>query len=620
MSNAQSTSGHTRRIAKVLIANRGEIALRIMRTCQQRGIGTVAVYSDADTNAPFVTTADQAVRLGDTNATSYLDGAAIIAAAQETGANAIHPGYGFLSENAQFAAAVEEAGLTFIGPTADVITQMGRKDHARDVAVRAGVPVTPQYARDSVPTDAWPVLVKAAAGGGGKGMHIARDANELESALQRAEREAIAGFGDGTLLIEKYVPQGRHIEVQVFADSHGNVVHLFERDCSVQRRHQKVIEEAPAAGLSEAARTTVLTAAVALCKEVGYTNAGTVEFLVDGDDAWFLEMNTRLQVEHPVTEEITGLDLVDWQLRVAAGDVLPKAQHEIRATGHAIEVRAYAEDPYRDFLPQTGRIRHLEWPGNPVRVESGIEAGANVTTAFDPMLAKIIVHANDRAGAIEAMRAALDQTAILGLTTNLGFVHRVLGSHEFAAGSVHTSWLDTRPAGIFDKPDCPDIVMDQAARIAMPPATGGLPTDGWRSSGPARAPQLRLHCEGGEPVWTEPAAEPTSGVIGVSDGVRVWLAHEGQHWLVSIADGMRRDVNLAAEGPDVLAPMPGLLLMVTAIDGQHVEAGDRLGVMEAMKMELELTAPMTGTVAVRVAEGAHVSMGQLLFEIEASDE
>ncbi|NLC97574.1 MAG: ATP-grasp domain-containing protein, partial [Actinomycetales bacterium] len=356
-------------ISTVLIANRGEIAERIIRSCHAADIRTVAVHSDADAHSPFIAAADHAVRLGTTTAQSYLNAEAIIEAALAHGADAIHPGYGFLSENAGFAAAVAEAGLIFIGPSAEVIEQMGRKDRARVIAERAGVPVTPQYQPGAVPDDAWPVLVKAAAGGGGKGMHIAHDAAELERALETAGREARAAFGDDTLLIEKYVASGRHIEVQVFGDTHGNVVHLFERDCSVQRRHQKVIEEAPAAGLSDHARTTVLDAAVALCREVGYTNAGTVEFLVSGDDAWFLEMNTRLQVEHPVTEEVTGLDLVDWQLQVANGQPLPRSQSDITCTGHAIEVRVYSEDPYREFLPQTGQVRELIWPDNGTRIE-----------------------------------------------------------------------------------------------------------------------------------------------------------------------------------------------------------------------------------------------------------
>lgn len=607
-------------ISSVLIANRGEIAERIIRSCRELGIRAIVVHSDADAEMPFVAAADQAIRLGATTADSYLNGEAIIQAAVDAGADAIHPGYGFLSENADFAAAVATAGLRFIGPSAEVIEQMGRKDRARLIAERAGVPVTPQYQADSVPADAWPVLVKAAAGGGGKGMHIARDAQELEHALATAAREAKSAFGDDTLLIEKYVPQGRHIEVQVFGDSHGNVVHLFERDCSVQRRHQKVIEEAPACGLSDQVRATVLDAAVALCREVGYTNAGTVEFLVDGDDAWFLEMNTRLQVEHPVTEEVTGLDLVDWQLRVAAGEVLPLKQEQITCTGHAIEVRVYSEDPYRDFLPQTGDVRELIWPTEGVRIESGITSGVRVGTAFDPMLAKVIVHRAERDQAIAAMIDALDHSAILGVTTNIGFVRQLLDSQPFRAGDIHTSWLDTRPEAAFTAPECPTEVLAEAARLLSTQAARRLPADGWRLAGPTHPARLRIHVEGTDAEWIEPAAITPAGVYGVSDGARAWLSHQGQSWVVAAADGMRRDKQLNQGGPDVLAPMPGLILLIEVSDGQRVEIGDRLGVMEAMKMELSLTAPIAGTVSVKVAEGAQVSMGHTLFEIEADDD
>lgn len=607
-------------IGTVLIANRGEIAERIIRTCRTRGIRTIAVYSDADAASRFVAAADQSVRLGATTADSYLNGSAIIEAARAHGADAIHPGYGFLSENAGFAAAVIDAGLVFIGPNPEVIEQMGRKDRARTIAERAGVPVTPQYQPGQVPEEAWPVLVKAAAGGGGKGMHIAHDAAELERALETAAREASAAFGDDTLLIEKYVASGRHIEVQVFGDAHGSVVHLFERDCSVQRRHQKVIEEAPAAGLSPTARATVLDAAVALCREVGYTNAGTVEFLVSGEDAWFLEMNTRLQVEHPVTEEVTGLDLVDWQLQVASGQPLPQAQADITCTGHAIEVRVYSEDPYADFLPQTGQIRSLSWPEAGVRIESGITLGTEVGTAFDPMLAKFIVRDVNRDAAIATMIAALDQTGILGVATNLGFVRNLLVSREFATGEIHTSWLDARPASVFTAPECPEEVMAEAAFQLALAVSPEAPRAGWRLGGPSYPARVRLHADGSDPRWTDvpDASGPT--VFAHTDGVRVWLAHQAQSWLVHAADGMRRDKQITAGGPDVYAPMPGLVLIVDVVDGQLVAAGDRLGVMEAMKMELSLSAPVSGRVHVRATEGAQVSMGHLLFEIEANDD
>lgn len=608
-------------INTVLIANRGEIAERIIRTCHLRGVRSIAVYSDADAALPFVRAADQSRRLGATSADSYLDGAAIIATALELGADAIHPGYGFLSENADFARAVSDAGLVFIGPSGAVIDQLGRKDRAREIAERAGVPVTPHYSPESVPDDAWPVLVKAAAGGGGKGMHLVGRAEDLPDALATAAREARAAFGDETLLIEKYVTGGRHVEVQVFGDHHGSVVHLFERDCSVQRRHQKIIEEAPAPGLDPQVRERILAASVALCREVGYTNAGTVEFLVDGSDAWFLEMNTRLQVEHPVTEEITGLDLVDWQLRVASGEPLPLTQDEITCTGHAIEVRVYAEDPYREFLPQIGFVRDLVWPDDQARMETGIAVGTTVGTAFDPMLAKVITSGKDRRAAIAAMTAALDRTAILGVVTNVGFVRRLLASEEFDAVAIHTGWLDERPEDAFRSPECPDEVFAEAARLLNPPHVGALPFDGWRSSGPARSVQVRLQAEGEEPQWVAPATGPvTDGIHAVTDTARAWLSWQGQSWIVSRVDPMRRDHVRDAGGPEVHAPMPGVVLMVEVEVGQRVRAGDRLAVLEAMKMELALTAPLEGTVTRIVAVGTQVTMGQVLCEITEDDD
>jgi acetyl-CoA/propionyl-CoA carboxylase biotin carboxyl carrier protein len=367
------------RLGRVFVANRGEIAARVARGCADAGIACVVP-----------------------DLPSYLDGAAIIAAALDAGADALHPGYGFLSENADFARAVVAAGLTWIGPSAEVIELMGRKDRAREVAARAGVPVVPRFDPDNVLGDAYPVLVKAASGGGGKGMHMVRDAADLSGALATAAREASKAFGDDTLLIERFVEGGRHIEVQVFGDGDGNVVHLFERDCSVQRRHQKILEEAPAPNLDPTVRQVVLDSAVALCREVGYVNAGTVEFLVRGTEVFFLEMNTRLQVEHPVTEEVTGIDLVRWQLAVAAGEALPLAQEQITCTGHAIEARIYAEDPYAGFLPQAGQIVAVQWPWQ-VRVETAVDGPTRVTTDFDPMLAKIIVAAESREAAIDEL-------------------------------------------------------------------------------------------------------------------------------------------------------------------------------------------------------------------------
>jgi acetyl-CoA/propionyl-CoA carboxylase, biotin carboxylase, biotin carboxyl carrier protein len=422
----------------VLVANRGEIARRVFRTCRELGIRTIAIYTALDADAPHVRDADEAVEVA-----SYLDADAVVAAAAEAGAEAVHPGYGFLSERAEFARAVAKAGLTWVGPTPEVIEQMGRKDAAREIAVAAGVPVVPR-GEDSP----YPLLVKAAAGGGGKGMRIVRSADELEEARGAAAREALSAFGDETLLIEKYVERGRHIEVQVFGDTHGNVIHLFERDCSVQRRHQKVIEEAPAPTLNDKQRNLVLTSAVALARQVAYTGAGTVEFLLDQvtGDAYFLEMNTRLQVEHPVTEEAVRIDgaaadLVALQLRVAAGEPLGIAQDDVRLDGHAIEVRVYAEDAFEGFLPQAGRTSIVRWPEN-ARVEHALESEQVVSTAYDPMLAKVIVRGADREEARAAMVKALDATAVLGLTTNTGFLRVLAASDAFRDAEIDTAWLD----------------------------------------------------------------------------------------------------------------------------------------------------------------------------------
>lgn len=601
---------------KVLIANRGEIAERIIRTCDRLGLVTVVVHSTLDSRQPFVAAAGEAIELGPTSAESYLDGAAIIAAAQEVRADAIHPGYGFLSENAAFAQAVIDAGLIFIGPRPEVIDQLGRKDRAREIAARAGVPVTEQYPADGVPHEAYPVLVKAASGGGGKGMHIVEQPDGLAAAVETAGREAAAAFGDDTLLIERFITRGRHIEVQVFGDEHGNVVHLFERDCSVQRRHQKIIEEAPAPKVSPKLRQLLHDSAVALCRETGYTNAGTVEFLVDGDEAWFLEMNTRLQVEHPVTEAITGLDLVEWQLLVADGQELPLPQNQITCEGHALEVRVYAEDPYTEFLPQAGLIRRIAWPEPPVRVEAGIAAGTEVGTNFDPMLAKIITHGVDREEATTKMVAALDATAVLGITTNIGFVRGLLASDEFANSAIHTSWLDERGAGA--KPECPPTVLAEAANHLAGVALGTVEADGWRSAGPAAVVQVPVQPEGGDLVRTEPAS--TTRLPAVVSGPRVWIAAKGQSWLIHKPDGMRKDSSVSVDGPVVHAPMPGTVLVVDAQIGQRVQTGDRLGVMEAMKMELALDAPVAGTLKSVPNVGTQVSMGQTLFEIEEDDD
>jgi acetyl/propionyl-CoA carboxylase alpha subunit len=558
-------------IQSILIANRGEIALRVIRTARAMGLRTVAVYSDADTASPHVRAADVAVRLGPAPATeSYLNVPAILAAAREAGADAVHPGYGFLSENAGFAEACREAGLSFIGPPAEVISALGRKDAARELAEQADVPVLRSYPQRSVNgtehvADVFPVLVKAASGGGGKGMRIVRSAEELPEALVSAEREAQAAFGDGTVLVERYLEHGRHIEVQILADGHGNVVHLGERDCSVQRRHQKVVEESPAPTISAELRERLLDAAVRLCRKVGYVNAGTVEFIVSGEEFFFLEVNTRLQVEHSVTELVTGLDLVELQIRVARGERLPHLS--ARPDGHAVEVRVYAEDAAHGFLPQAGNAEAVRWPRNAsvdtLRVDTALRSGGEVTAYYDPMVAKVTAHGVDREDARRRLLAALDDTEISGLTTNLPFLRTLLGSAEFADAAIDTSWLDTHP----DLPFHPRLEADGRTPFDI--------RDGWRLGGPA--------------LPARAAAERREHGPGAS----------------------------AEAGGSVRAPMPGTVLAIKAEPGQAVTAGEPLGVLEAMKMEHTLTAPCDGVLTeVGAAVGEQVPLGFLLFQVE----
>src|SRR5690606_3426987 len=448
--------------SKILIANRGEIAVRVIRTARRLGIDVVAVYSEADRRALHVQLADEAVCIGGPAASeSYLCAERIIAAALETGAEAIHPGYGFLSENPDFATSVESAGLVFIGPSPASIRAMGLKDAAKQLMEKAGVPVVPGYHGDAqelvvlagaARNIGYPVLIKARAGGGGKGMRRVDRPEDFSAALMAAKREAQAAFGDGRVLVEKLVETPRHIEVQIFGDKHGNIVHLFERDCSGQRRHQKVIEEAPAPGIGKAMRVAITEAALRAARAIGYFSAGTVEFIADAgkglrpDKFWFMEMNTRLQVEHPVTEMITGIDLVEWQLRVAAGEALPLSQSEIAVKGHALEARIYAEDPQRGFLPSTGTLHHLRFPdaarGAVLRIDSGVKEGDTVSHYYDPLIAKMIVHAENRGDAIAAMAEALDNTRIAGCTTNVGFLRRLVADDEFAAGNAETGLVD----------------------------------------------------------------------------------------------------------------------------------------------------------------------------------
>ena len=437
----------------VLVANRGEIACRVFRTAKRMGIRTIAVYSEADANALHVREADEAVLIGPAAAReSYLDGAKVLAAAKATGAEAIHPGYGFLSENADFAEAVAAAGLIWIGPDPSSIRAMGLKDAAKELMIQAGVPVTPGYqgadqSEETLTAEAarigYPVLIKAVAGGGGKGMKRVDDPADFAAGLASAKREGAAAFGDDRVLIERYITRPRHIEVQVFGDRHGEVVHLYERDCSLQRRHQKVIEEAPAPGMSDAVRAAVTGAAIKAAKAVNYVGAGTIEFIADASDGlkadgvWFMEMNTRLQVEHPVTESVTGVDLVEWQFRVAAGEPIPLKQTEIQLNGWAMEARLYAEDPANGFLPSIGKLEHFVMPDS-IRVDTGVEQGGEVSQFYDPMIAKLIVHADTRALAIERLQQALAATRIEGVRHNIPFIQRVLQSDAFQSGNVHT--------------------------------------------------------------------------------------------------------------------------------------------------------------------------------------
>ena len=622
----------------VLVANRGEIALRVIRTCRRLGVRSVAVFTDLDASAPHVREADDAVRVP-----SYLDVDAVVQAALDTGAQAVHPGYGFLSERSPFARALEKAGVVLVGPSADVMDAMGRKDAAREIAVAAGVPVVPQGS-----AAAYPILVKAAAGGGGKGMRVVRSAGEYDEAVAAAKREALSAFGDDTILIEKYVERGRHIEVQVLADTHGSVLHLFERDCSTQRRHQKVLEEAPAPTIDAAQREAITSAAVALARQVGYTNAGTVEFLLDvsSGEFYFLEMNTRLQVEHPVTELVSlvagrGLDLVEHQLRVAAGEPLSFAQDDVVLTGHAIEARIYAEDSFGGFLPQAGRAEIVRWSPH-ARNDHALEDGQVVSTSYDPMLGKVVVHGETREAARQALVRALDETAVLGLTTNTGFLRALVASDEFRDATIHTAWLDHEGAGTVEAPT-EDVPRTLAAWVDGAVLTGGDPhpfqLDGWRHGG-TPAPVV-VDLDRAVTVVRE------EGGRGTVDGVRVAQVSAAHHKVVAFVDGRREEavVNSGAHGvevvhrgqrfvftrPDpfadpvaaagdgtVLAPMPGTVLDVRVAEGRQVAEGDVLGVMEAMKMELSLKAPVAGTVTeVGAAAGDQVALGATLFVVTA---
>ena len=642
----------------LLIGNRGEIACRVIRTARRLGICTVAVYSDADAKALHVRMADEAVHIGPSPAReSYLRGDRIIEAAKRAGAEAVHPGYGFLSENADFAQAVIDAGLIWVGPRPDSIRAMGLKDAAKTLMAEAGVPVTPGYLGEDQDAKhlkkeadgiGYPVLIKAVAGGGGKGMRRVEEPGQFADALDSARREAASAFGDERVLIEKYILSPRHIEVQVFGDSHGNVVHLFERDCSLQRRHQKVIEEAPAPGMDAATREAVCGAAVRAAQAVNYENAGTIEFIADAseglraDRIWFMEMNTRLQVEHPVTEEITGQDLVEWQLRVASGEPLPKRQHELTIKGHAIEARLYAEDPAKGFLPSPGKIDHRIIPkpaGIEVRVDDGLNRTDVISPFYDPMIAKVIVHADTRLNALEGLARVCGGIELAPLTSNAGFLTRLLGRSEFKAGGVTTSFISEHESALLDnRRQIEELKQDAAVALLVQgirPFSGrsygpvaselSVPSDGqpWREALGFRlnqAPKRTVEFYAGGALqqveltgdWTErwTSTEEAPGGLYVFD--------EGERIVISTrCDGT--GTSHGVHDGEIEAPMPGKVTAVEVSLGEKVAKGQRLLTLEAMKMEHALTAPFDGTVAeLSAAPGQQVAEGQLLVRLDAA--
>jgi acetyl-CoA/propionyl-CoA carboxylase, biotin carboxylase, biotin carboxyl carrier protein len=651
----------------VLVANRGEIAVRVIRTVRAMGLRSVAVYSDADASARHVTEADAAVAIGPAPARdSYLNIPAVVDAALRTGAQAVHPGYGFLSENADFAAALAEAGLTFIGPPAHAIATMGDKISAKATVSAFGVPVVPGVARPGL-TDAeliaaaeeigYPVLVKPSAGGGGKGMRLVERAVDLPAALAGARRESAAAFGDDTLFLERFVLRPRHIEVQVLADNYGNIIHLGERECSLQRRHQKVIEEAPSPLLDAATRARIGAAACDTARSVDYTGAGTVEFIVSADrpdEFFFMEMNTRLQVEHPVTEMITGWDLVEWQIRVAAGEKLPATQDDIELRGHAIEARVYAEDPAHGFLPSGGDVLHLHEPQLPgVRVDSGLAPGMVVGSQYDPMLAKIIAHAEDRSAALRVLDRALAQTSILGVVTTVEFLRFLLADFDVVAGTLDTGLLDRRAVDfVAAAPGDEHFIAAAAYRwLQRWPAPGGDLWDvpsGWRIGAPAPT-SIRLRA-GERTDHVHITGTPEAAVATLEDGqthsltaelagstLTVTVAGVRAEYTVAAADGtlwlagsgrtaMLEEVREAPVRPDdehsgdaeLTSPMPGSVVAVGVEDGDLVSAGTVVVAVEAMKMEHALTAPVDGVVELLVAVGDQVKVGQPLARLTAT--
>ena len=621
-------------LSSLLIANRGEIARRIIRTARRMGVRTVAVYSQADAAAPHVRAADEAMLIGPPPAAeSYLLGERIIAAAKVSGAQAIHPGYGFLSENAAFAEAVIEAGLVWVGPPPAAIRAMGLKDAAKRLMAEAGVPTTPGYlgedqseARLAKEAKAigYPVLIKAVAGGGGKGMRKVEAAGEFAAALGAARREAKAAFGDDRVLLETYVNRPRHIEVQVFADRHGHAVHLFERDCSLQRRHQKVIEEAPAPGMDAAVREAVCGAAVQAARAVDYVGAGTVEFIADAseglraDRIWFMEMNTRLQVEHPVTEAVTGQDLVEWQLRVASGEPLPLTQDQIRLDGHAVEARLYAESPVSGFLPSTGPLTRFRLPGG-VRVDAGVEEGGQISPFYDPMIAKLVSHAPSRAEAAERLAQACRRVEVWPVKTNAGFLARCLGHPDFVAAKIDTGFIDARLETLVPPGDPPPPVLTAAARARLEAEQDGSPWTGLSGFRLNASPALNVRLQSGDRVVStafDGGADPDPSAHAVRLGAHIVVFQDGDAFDFTDPVAIADEAAVAGDGA-IRSPMPGKIVAVAVKAGDKVAKGAALVTLEAMKMEHALTAPFDGVVAeVRGAAGDQVAEGVLLVRLE----
>lgn len=641
------------KIKRLLIANRGEIACRVLRTAKQLGIHTIAIYSEADAHALHVKQADSAILLtGRSAADTYLDQAKVLAAAREAGADAVHPGYGFLSENTDFAAACQTAGILFVGPPAKAITLMGDKAAARLFMQQSGVPVLPGFdakadaatLQQEADRIGYPLLIKAVAGGGGKGMREVQASADFAAALAAAQREAKHAFGDDQVLLERYLPTARHVEVQVFADTHGNCVYLFERDCSVQRRHQKVIEEAPAPGMTDALRQAMGEAAVTAAKSVGYVGAGTVEFLLATDDHfYFMEMNTRLQVEHPVTEAITGTDLVAWQLAVAEGAPLPLAQEALRIDGHAMEVRLYAEDPWHNFLPAAGHIDRLVWPAG-IRIDTGVTEGDEVTSLYDPMIAKLISHGRDRNEARLRLIAALDDLQLAGLTHNAGFLRQVLASEIFAEADLSTRLLQLHPELSHRPAIDPRLAVLAACLAAQPESHNGNPwtrLTSWRPLGDSLYQQsltldgeqltvkltatsaeveddcrpLRWHKQGDSLTlhWGKDSLTLHYQLDAAAQQVR--LFHQGQDQSVSLVPPQAAN---ASHDQGFAAPMSGTVLLHQVAPGSRVQKGDAVITLEAMKMEHSLHASQAGRViAYLAAPGDHVTAGTQLVEFEA---